>query len=458
MPSTTESSPAFDFTRDIYSVSRLNSEVRHVLEGSFPRLWVEGEISNLATPSSGHAYFSLKDTHAQVRCAMFRMTRSRLRFKPANGMQVLARVRVGLYEGRGEFQLVIEHLEPAGEGALRQAFERLKQALAEEGLFDGERKQTIPRFPRCIGLITSPSGAAIRDVLSTLQRRQPGLPVIVYPVAVQGANAPAEMVRALRLAASRAECDLLLLTRGGGSLEDLMAFNDESLARAIAACPIPLVCGVGHEIDFSIADFVADQRAATPTAAAELVSADQNELRKRLSALAQQAIFAVRRDLATRQSHLRGLAHRLRLQQPARALTQRQQRVDELEMRLLAGMRLRLFKLRTQVETLSVRLRGQTPSHKLQRWRARLRDAHAGLGRAMSLRLERRGERLDRLAATLGAVGPVATLSRGYAIARTYPQGAIVHTTATVLTGQEVDVRLADGRLICRVERIETLD
>ncbi|MCP5022944.1 MAG: exodeoxyribonuclease VII large subunit, partial [bacterium] len=258
--------------RDIYSVSRLNSEVRAVLDASFPLLWVEGEISNLARPSSGHIYFSLKDPHSQVRCAMFRMKRQRLRFEPENGMQVLVRARPNLYEARGDFQLSIEHMELGGEGLLRQAFEELKQRLDQEGLFDSGQKRPLPQFPRQIGVITSPSGAAIRDMISVLKRRLPAIPVVIYPVQVQGDRSAVDINQAVQLANRRSECDLLILTRGGGSLEDLMAFNDEQVARAIAASEIPIISAIGHEIDFTIADFVADQRAPTPSAAAELAT------------------------------------------------------------------------------------------------------------------------------------------------------------------------------------------
>ena len=267
---------SLDFSRDIYSVSRLNREARAVLEGGFPLLWVEGELSNLAQPASGHIYFSLKDPAAQVRCAMFRSKRLLLGFKPANHQQVLVRARVGLYEGRGDFQLIVEHMEPAGEGALRLAFERLKQKLAAEGLFDAATKQPLPAMPRQVGLITSPTGAAVRDLLTVLERRFPALPVLIYPAQVQGQSAAAELVAALDLANERAECDILILARGGGSLEDLQAFNDEALARAVHRSAIPVVTGIGHEIDLSIADLVADQRGATPSAAAELVAPPRN--------------------------------------------------------------------------------------------------------------------------------------------------------------------------------------
>lgn len=258
--------------REVFTVSQLNDEVRALLENQFPLIWVEGEISNLARPASGHLYFSLKDDAAQVRCAMFKMRNRLLDFQPENGQQVLLRTRVSLYPARGEFQLIVEHMEAAGDGALRRQFELLKRRLSEEGLFDPESKLPLPMVPERLGVITSPTGAAIRDILSVLKRRFPGIPVLIYPVPVQGAEAPAAIVKALRTAAARHECDLLIMARGGGSLEDLWAFNDEAVARAMHACPIPIVSGIGHEIDFTIADFVADQRAPTPSAAAELVS------------------------------------------------------------------------------------------------------------------------------------------------------------------------------------------
>lgn len=275
----TKDTPGFSIPkRDVLTVSRLNTEVKMLLEDSFPLLWVEGEISNLARPASGHIYLSLKDAHAQVSCAMFRNRNTNLRFQPANGQKVLVRARVSLFEARGNFQLILEHMEPAGDGALQRAFEELKNRLEKEGLFDPDRKRPLPRFPSRIGLITSDRGAAVRDVITVLQRRFPAIPVRVYPVPVQGEKAAVEIARTLDIASERAECDVLILTRGGGSLEDLQAFNTEIVARSIVACDIPVISAVGHEIDFTIADFVADLRAPTPSAAAETAVPDQLEL------------------------------------------------------------------------------------------------------------------------------------------------------------------------------------
>jgi len=445
------SSP-INFERDIYSVSRLNSEVRAVLEGSFPLLWVEGEISNLSRPSSGHVYFSLKDPHAQVRCALFRMRRTHLRFQPTNGMQVLVRARVGLYEGRGEFQLIVEHMEPAGEGALRQAFEQLKRKLAAEGLFATERKRPLPGFPRQLGIITSPTGAAVRDVLSVLQRRLPALPVVLYPVPVQGDGAAERIVQALEVANRRRECDVLLLVRGGGSLEDLMAFNDEAVARAVAGSQIPVIAGVGHEIDFSIADFVADRRAPTPSAAAELASPDRRELLQKIGTLTRRLNGARARRRRELEQHLRGLEHRLAALHPAARLTQRQQRIDELELRLRRQTGQRLLSRGSHLRTLTARLQGHTPAHRLAQWGLRLAERQRRLHRAMRQTLDHGGERLGRMGQTLDAVSPLATLSRGYAIVTRLPDGAVLREASALQPGDRVGARLARGRLVCRVE------
>jgi exodeoxyribonuclease VII large subunit len=283
--------------RDVYSVSRLNAEARRLLEASFREVWVEGEISNLSRPGSGHIYFTLKDDTAQVRCALFRQRRDVLALEPEAGARVLVRARVTLYENRGDFQLVVQHLEDAGEGALLRAFEQLKRKLESEGLFEPGRKRELPRFPRRVGIITSATGAAVRDVIATFRRRCPAVPLLIYPSAVQGAAAVPELLAALAAAQQRAECDALIVTRGGGSLEDLQAFNDESVARAIAAASIPIVSGVGHDIDFTISDFVADRRAPTPTAAAELLSPDAAEWISALAAVRRQICRNVRASL-----------------------------------------------------------------------------------------------------------------------------------------------------------------
>src|SRR6202167_4608551 len=305
----TASSPARP-ERDVYSVSRLNREVRVLLERGFGALWLEAEISNFARPSSGHWYFSLKDSAAQVRCAMFRQRNMLSAFTPRDGQKVLVRARIGLYEPRGEYQLIIDHMEDAGLGALKRQFEELRAKLEREGLVAAERKRPLPSLPRRIGIITSPTGAAVRDILHVLARRFPAAAVLVYPVSVQGAQAAAEIVAALEAAGRRAECDVLILARGGGSLEDLWAFNDERLARAIVASTIPLITGIGHEIDFTIADFAADMRAPTPSAAAELVVPDAGEWLAALASLAARLARCARRRLGEQRERLRWLERR----------------------------------------------------------------------------------------------------------------------------------------------------
>jgi len=444
----------FDLSRDIWSVSRLTREARAVLEGSFPLLWVEGELSNLSQPASGHLYFSLKDSAAQVRCAMFRQKRLLLGFSPANGQQVLARARVSLYEGRGEFQLVVEHLEPAGEGALRLEFERLKRKLAAEGLFEPARKRLLPAFPRQVGLITSPSGAALRDLISVFGRRFPALPLVIYPTKVQGEGSAAEMAEMLGLANQRAECDVLILARGGGSLEDLMAFNDEGLARAIRASAIPVVTGIGHEIDFTIADLVADQRGATPSAAAELVSPAAPHLLHRLEALRQRLGQAQGQHLAGLRRRWQAAERHLRLLHPLAELERRAQRTDDLERRLREALQGRLRALEQRRDRAWLRLMQSSPAQRLGGWRLRLTTLDGRLRRLAPWLVTTRREHLAGLAQALDALSPLGTLARGYAILRRKPGGEIIRDLAGLAVGDLVEARLARGSLAARIEAI----
>jgi exodeoxyribonuclease VII large subunit len=399
--------------RDVYTVSRLNQDVRALLEGEFPSLWVEGEVSNLSRPSSGHLYFSLKDARAQIRCALFQNRAFLFRDCPRNGQQVLVRGRVSLYEARGDFQIVVEYVEEAGAGALRRAYDALRLKLEREGLFAPERKRPLPRFPQRIGVITSPTGAAIRDVLTALRRRCPSLPVLLYPAPVQGDGAAERIARAIRLASERRDCDVLLLARGGGSLEDLQAFNEESVARAIFACPIPLVTGIGHETDVTIADFAADLRAATPTAAAELASPDRLEWLRQVHLLAERLERAARNDLNCRRQRLDELTRRLARLQPRRRLQNDAQRLDELDQRLRQAMRQRL-----QVAS----------------------------------------QRVRSLSGYLHALSPLATLDRGYAIVRRPADGAILCRAAAARVGDTVEALLSQGRLYCQIAAIDPTD
>ncbi len=438
----------------VYSVSRLNREVRDLLDHGFPPIWVEGELSNLSRPASGHWYFSLKDARAAVRCAMFRQRNMLLRFRPEEGLRVLVRARVSLYEPRGDYQLIVEHMEPSGEGALRQQFEALKARLQAEGLFARERKRALPAFPRRIGVVTSPSGAAIRDILHVLRRRYPPAEVVLYPVPVQGEQAPQQIARAIGLAGDRAECDVLIVTRGGGSLEDLWAFNDEAVARAIAACPIPVVSGVGHEIDFSIADFVADQRAPTPSAAAELVTPAAAEILETLDRLRQRLALAQHVRLQQRSQVLRGLGRRLAQCHPGRRMSERMQRLDELEQRLHRSALRALEARRGAVATLRARLDARTPSHRLERLQQQLQHLRRRLLQAQRNQLAEAGRRLAQATRALDTVSPLATLERGYAIARRLPDGAVLRQADMVAPGDPVSVRLARGELDCEVRAL----
>ena len=438
-------------TRDIYTISRLNAEARAVLEGSFPLLWVEGELSNLAAPRSGHLYFSLKDAHAQVRCALFRGKRQLLRTQPKDGDKVLVRARISFYEARGEFQLLIEHLEPAGAGSAQREFEALKAKLQAEGLFDSARKRDLPAFPRRLGVITSPSGAAIHDVLKVLRRRAPFLQVSVYPALVQGAGAADDLSAALTLALQRADCDVLLLTRGGGSIEDLSAFNDERLARLIAAADIPIVSAVGHEIDFSIADFVAERRAPTPAAAAELISPDRLALTRQLTQHSRRLSAALHRRLETTSHRLYQLRARLDRKAPARQLQQHQQRLDSLDSRLLRQMRRQLGNHQRELSGLSRRLQGHSPMTRLAVARQRLAPLERRLYRAWAAQARQRAEALTASARALHAVSPLATMQRGYAVLR-QTDGRVVTSIAQTRQGERLKGLLADGTLELTVD------
>ncbi|MBM4219263.1 MAG: exodeoxyribonuclease VII large subunit [Gammaproteobacteria bacterium] len=438
-------------SRDIYTVSRLNREARALLEAGLPSLWITGELSNLSRPASGHWYFTLKDEDAQVRCAMFRQRNLAVRCTPRDGLQVLLRGRVGLYEARGEFQLVVDHLEEAGEGELRRRFEALKQKLAAEGLFDAARKRALPRFPRRIGIVTSATGAALRDVLHVLRRRSRAVSVLVYPVPVQGAGAAREIAEMLALADYRREVDLLLLVRGGGSLEDLFAFNDESLARAIAALELPLVTGIGHEVDFTIADFVADLRAPTPSAAAELAVPDGAASLAALGVTAGRLRTAMLRALGRRGDGFAALGRRLALLHPARALRERMQRLDELQARLAGSMRRETRARRERLLRVSAELAGRSPAARLAALDQRITHAGARLPPAMRGRLAAARSMLQSASRGLKATSPLATLGRGYAIVTRAADGAVLRDAAGVEPGTEIEARLARGRLRARV-------
>ncbi|MDD5462714.1 MAG: exodeoxyribonuclease VII large subunit [Methylococcales bacterium] len=441
--------------RNILTVTQLNRATSQLLGEYFPNILVEGEISNLSTPSSGHLYFSLKDAHAQVRCAMFRTQQRRLAFRPENGKHVVVKAQVSLYEPRGDFQLIVEHIEEAGDGALRRAFEALKLKLSEEGLFDIARKRSFPALPKSVGVITSPSGAAIRDILTVLRRRFPALPVIIYPVSVQGNNAKYEIVRAIALANEQKQCDILILGRGGGSLEDLWAFNEEMVARAIYASAIPIISAVGHETDITIADFVADLRAATPSAAAEHATPDQQEWLSRFVHLEARLQQQMQRKLSQKQQSLVWLSKRLQQQHPGQKLARNAQRIDELELRLSQAMQTRLRHSKGLVEAITAKLWQHNPAVPINNYKQKQDYLNKRLIAAIRHRLEQLNQRLLNNSQTLHAVSPLATLNRGYALVIRQTSGEIIRSTVQLKPGDKVKTRLAEGRFISRIEAIE---
>jgi len=436
--------------RDVYTVSRLNREVRSVLERGLGVIWVEGELSNFSQPASGHWYFSLKDRGAQLRCAMFRMQNSLVGFTPRDGAHLLLRGRISVYEARGEYQLIVEHLEEAGVGALKREFERLKTRLAAEGLFALERKRPLPRFPQRVGVITSPSGAALHDILKILARRFPPAAVLIYPAPVQGAAAVPALVAALAAAGARAECDLLILARGGGSPEDLWAFNDERLARAIALSPLPVVAAVGHEIDFTIADFVADVRAPTPSAAAALVVPDRAACLESVARAGERLALAMRRELRALQLRVEGAQRRLALVHPGVRLEQQTQRLDDLTVRLGGATRSRVQREHLRLAELHRRLMHRSPDRLLEQQRSRCQDLALRLRHAANARMGAAAQRLALAQRGLNAVSPLATLARGFAIV-TRADGALVTDAAAVAPGEEIEAHLARGILSARV-------
>jgi exodeoxyribonuclease VII large subunit len=439
--------------RSVFSVSELNGAVARLLEAEFAWVWVEAEISNLARPASGHLYFSLKDAGAQVRCAMFRGRNRELGFEVENGVQVLVRGKVSLYQPRGDYQLIIDRMEPAGAGELQKKFDALKQRLAAEGLFSEMHKRSVPALPACIGIITSRSGAAVRDVLSVIARRFPSIPVKLYPVPVQGAEAAPAICDALQLAATHDACDVLLLVRGGGSLEDLWSFNEESVARAIYACPIPVVSGVGHEVDVTIADFVADFRAATPTAAAEKATPDQHAWMQTLDAhhnRLRQLMAEKSSYLAERLSWLRG---RLIQQHPATVQQRLALRLDDLQRRLHAGIGHTIDDAQHSLHHLGRRLAAQSPAMQLGRRSSTLAVTRQRLHYAMRLMLENRQSGLANLSHNLHLISPLPTLARGYAIT-TDDNGKTLTDAAKVQPDQRINTRLHRGQLVSRVEKI----
>lgn len=427
----------------VYSPAELNKEVRLHLEGGFPRLWIQAELSNLARPASGHLYFTLKDARAQIRCALFRGNATGLGFRPENGQQVLVRGRLSLYEPRGDYQLIADAMLEAGAGALQQAFEALKKKLEAEGLFAPERKQPLPQWPRRISVITSPSGAAIRDILKVLSQRWPSARVRIYPAQVQGESAPAELIRALHAADQQVFGDVIILGRGGGSIEDLWAFNDESLARAIAGAQTPIISAVGHETDFTIADFVADLRAPTPTAAAMAATPDGPALSLQLRRLDQQLLRAVQGRLDRQAQSVDHLDRRLSGQHPGRRLTELDERAARLQHRAETAMRQQLRQGQHKLAGIAMRLQARHPTRQIERHAESLLRLDAQLKRVMKRQLIQSTERLGSLARALNSVSPLHVLERGYAVVRS-PDGQTLTQRNQLTKSNKINILMKD--------------
>ena len=439
---------------NIYSVSQLNQSVRLMLENQLGAIWLTGEISNFSQPVSGHWYLSLKDENAQVRCAMFRMKNLRVSFRPTNGMQVLVRANVSLYEPRGDYQLIIESMHLAGEGLLMQQFEALKLKLAAEGLFAQHLKKNLPHFSKAVGIITSKTGAALQDILHILQRRDPSLKIIIYPTAVQGKDAATEIAQMIELANQRQEVDVLIVGRGGGSLEDLWCFNEEMVARAIFHSHLPVISAVGHETDVTIADFVADVRAPTPSAAAELVSRNQTELLQQLQYRRQRLEIALDRLFAEKQQKLRHLSLRLHNQHPQAQLRIQQQLITQLSHRLQQSLRHRWQKKAENLTALSMRLYKNPLPLRLQQYEQQLAQLKVRLNSHMNLTLSLQQKQLAHLCGKLDSLSPLKVLARGYSITQNQ-QNFTIRSMKDVNVGEQIKTRLPDGDIISQVIRLE---
>lgn len=438
--------------KTILTVSRLTALLRGVLEENFDQVWVQGEVSNLSFPSSGHIYFTLKDTGAQLRCVMFKGAVKNLKFRPTDGMGLIARGRISVYDQRGEYQLICEYLEPAGIGALQMAFVQLKERLAKEGLFDEGHKHPLPTFPRRIGVITSATGAAIHDILNVLKRRFAALEILLYPVRVQGEGSALEIARAIDDMNRLGLVDVLIVGRGGGSIEDLWAFNEEVVARAVYRSRLPVISAVGHETDWTICDFVADLRAPTPSAAAELVIASSLELRGQLEALSHHLRIAMESRLAALDARVDAL--RRSLHDPSTMLGHLAQRVDDLTERLERALENAVLRRRELFERLQSGLTYHNPARQTERLQQQLATLAGQSEQLIQTKIQGLKHAFGGLAARLEVLSPLRTLSRGYAIAVT-SDGTVVTTVAQLAEGDRINVHLHQGKAVCRVEELE---
>jgi exodeoxyribonuclease VII large subunit len=438
----------------VLTVSQLNQQVHYLLEQSFPYVYVKGEVSNFMCPASGHWYFSLKDQNAQVRCAMFKSKNRSCRFDMKNGVQVMATAKVSLYEARGDFQLIVEAMEEFGQGALQVAFDKLKAKLDKEGLFAEGNKKTLPTLPKQIGVVTSATGAALQDILRVLKRRMPSIPVVVYPTLVQGEQAAEQIVHAIEVANNQAVCDVLIVARGGGSLEDLWPFNEEIVARAIYASEIPVVSGVGHQIDYTIADFVADHRAATPSAAAEVVSPDQFEILQQLENMQRRLTHMLNNKLEQLMQQLDWLSNRLQQTHPEKQLQQQAELLQQFKQRLLVNQSNRIQQLTQQVQVANEKLLQQDPRKKIATAQLQLQHQAEKLTAAINKTLLIKQQQLQQIAATLNAASPLATLARGYAVIKDSETNKVIRKKAEVKTGSKITAMLDKFEINCLVESI----
>ncbi|TLU66772.1 exodeoxyribonuclease VII large subunit [Thalassotalea litorea] len=442
--------PNYHEKRSILQVSELTKKVRLLLESEMHTLWLCGEISNFMAAGSGHWYLSLKDSKAQIRCAMFRGNNRNVRIKPGNGQQVLVKARVSLYEPRGDFQLIIEQMEDAGEGLLRQKFEQLKGQLLQEGLFDQRYKQAMPENIQSVGIITSATGAAVHDILTVMKRRNPGVNVILYPTLVQGDGAAAQIAETIEVADLRDECDVLIVGRGGGSLEDLWAFNEEAVVRAIFACEIPVISAVGHEVDISLSDYAADMRAPTPSAAAELVTQDNKALLNKVQQYRRHLAHLITGKFHALHRQQDRLHHRLVLTHPKQQLQKQQQLVDELQQRLNFGLLNQLQQKQLRFERVRHQLQSLSPARELPLQKARFTDLSVRLHNAILTSQDKKHQKLANLAHNLNIISPLATIARGYSITRD-AAGNIIRTVANITPGDNISVQVSDGRLHAKV-------
>ncbi len=441
--------------KKIFTVSELNRETKNLLSIHFATIQVQGEISNLSTPSSGHIYFTLKDPKAQIRCAMFKSQLRRVDFKPENGLQVLISAQVSLYEARGDYQLIVNKMQEAGVGDLQLAFDRLKNKLMQEGLFDQQLKKTIPEIPGKIGIITSPTGAAVHDILSVLKRRFPAIPVTIYPTAVQGESAKFDITKAIETVNQQNQDDVIILARGGGSLEDLWAFNEECVARAIVKSNIPIVTGIGHEVDFTIADFVADLRAPTPSAAAEKTVPDQQEWQALFLSIERQLHQILRRHLSQHHQSINWLNKRLQQLHPGQQLQRHAQTLDNLELRLVRAMQNRIKHQKNRLANQTTLLHSQNPAEKIIRLKQQQQFLNQRLNAAIAHKLENLHNKYISLVQTLNTVSPLATLDRGYAIVTNPVTSDVIRSSQQVSINDLVKTRLASGEIISQIKEIQ---